>query len=274
MNEWVGEIIGGALVGASLGLVGAGGAILSVPIFGVLLGHPPRDAVVEALLVTGTIAVVGATRAALHRGVDWPRVALFGLPGMAGAAIGGWGAQWLSGAAQMGLFALVAAVAAWRMAFGKQAGPPSSAPRSNKDAAAAPPLAAAPPQHPARAAAESIAAGLGIGVLTGVIGVGGGFLLVPALVVLLRVPMKLATGTSLAIIALNCALGYASRKLSPEAAQIQIDWQAVALVSACGAAGALAGSHLGGKLPQHTLRRVFAGLLLVAAVLAVVQALR
>lgn len=270
MNEWVGEIIGGALVGASLGLVGAGGAILSVPIFGVLLGHPPRDAVVEALLVTGTIAVVGAARAAMRRGVDWPRVALFGVPGMAGAAIGGWGAQWLSGPAQMGVFALVAAVAAWRMAFGTQPG-------GAQQSAAAPHSAgapAAPPQHPARAAAEAIGAGLGIGVLTGVIGVGGGFLLVPALVILLRVPMKLATGTSLAIIALNCALGFASRMMSPEAQQIQIDWQAVVLVSACGAAGALGGSHLGGKLPQHTLRQVFAGLLLVAAVLAVVQAVR
>ncbi len=190
MNQWVGEIIGGALVGASLGLVGAGGAILSVPIFGVLLGHPPRDAVVEALLVTGTIAVVGAARAAMRRGVDWPRVALFGVPGMAGAAIGGWGAQWLSGPAQMGVFALVAAVAAWRMAFGTQPGgaqQPHGAQQSGH--AAAPHSAdapAAPPQHPARAAAEAIGAGLGIGVL-GVIGVGG-FLLVPALVICCACP--------------------------------------------------------------------------------------
>lgn len=270
MNELLIEVLGGLAVGASLGLVGAGGAILSVPIFEVLLGHDPKEAIAEALLVTCAVAAVSALRAAAARTVDWPRVVLLGVPGMAGAAIGGWFAHTISDTVQMTLFGVVALIAAWKMAQSPRAEQvPTEIALTGAplDAGA---VAQVAPRAAPLALAEAGAVGLGIGVLTGVIGVGGGFLLVPALVLLLRVPMRVAVGTSLAVITVNSAIGFIGNRMG-DANEVHPDWQAVAVVAAFGIAGSLIGSSVAGRLPAPVLRKVFAAVLVCVAVLVIVR---
>ncbi len=289
MTELLIAIAGGLLVGASLGMVGAGGAILSVPIFEVLLGHPPKDAVAEALLVTFAVAAVSTVRAARARLVDWHRVVLLGVPGFIGAALGGWLAHDLPDRVQMGLFGAVALVAAWRMALAAPKDAPDTVPDANggptsgvaPHAAAGAPAALEPPVPPARAPipastrrltrralVEAWFVGLGIGLLTGLIGVGGGFLLVPALALLLRVPMRVAVGTSLAIIVLNSAVGFVGNRLG-DPREVHPDWLAVGVVAGFGIAGSLLGSALAGRVHVVALRRTFAALLVVVAVVVV-----
>ncbi len=254
VTELLIQIVGGLIVGGSLGLVGAGGAILSVPIFAVLLGHQSKDAVAEALLVTCAVAAVSAMRAARSRQVDWAKVALVGVPGMMGSALGGWAAHWLNDVVQMALFAALALVAAWRMVAQREPHESEARPRGSL----------------AMERASAVAVGVGIGVFTGLVGVGGGFLLVPALTLLLRVPMRLAIGTSLSIIALNSAVGFVGNRVG-DPRDVHPDWQAVAIVALCGVIGSVAGARVSQRMPQSALRRVFAALLVLVALVTLLH---
>ena len=246
--------IGGIVVGLSIGLVGAGGAILSMPIFTVVLGHAVGVAALEALAVTGAVALVSAARSALARRVDLPRAAAFALPGMAGAWLGGPLAKALDARLQSVLFAALALVAAWRMLAAPS---PSPAMATAADAAR-------PARDRARTIVLSALCGAEIGVLTSVLGVGGGFLLVPALVLVTRAEMPIAVGTSLAVITVNAAVGLLSHARA-DGAFGAIAWTHVAIVAGCGIAGSLAGGRLGSRLSPRALRRVFAALLVVVA---------
>ena len=246
--------IGGIVVGLSLGLVGAGCAILSMPIFTVVLGHAVGVAALEALAVTGAVALVSAARSALALRVDLPRAAAFALPGMAGAWLGGPLAKALDARLQSVLFAALALVAAWRMLAAPS---PSPAMATAADAAR-------PARDRARTIVLSALCGAAIGVLTSVLGVGGGFLLVPALVLVTRAEMPIAVGTSLAVITVNAAVGLLSHARA-DGAFGAIAWTPVAIVAGCGIAGSLAGGRLGSRLSPRALRRVFAALLVVVA---------
>ncbi|MEY3022053.1 MAG: hypothetical protein RIS86_1251 [Planctomycetota bacterium] len=250
------SIAGGLVVGLSLGLVGAGGAILSMPIFAVVLGHGVGAAALEALAVTGVIALVSAVRNALVGRVDYARAAAFALPGIAGAWMGGPLAKSLDPRVQAALFSALSLVAAWRML----ATAPQAAATAGRDADGG--AGRASP----RTILLSAACGSTIGVLTSVLGVGGGFLLVPALVLVTRAEMPIAVGTSLAVIAVNAAAGLASHAQA-DGAFGSIAWTPVAIVAACGIAGSLAGGRLGARLSQRALRRVFAALLVAVAAL-------
>jgi uncharacterized membrane protein YfcA len=249
------EILGGLAVGLSLGLIGAGGAILSVPIFALVLGHATQVAVLEALVVTGAVASVAGARAAVSRLVDLPRAAAFAVPGFLGAWLGGPLGKATDDRLQAALFALLALVAAWRLLRPQPADPQGEAT----------PLRG-------RALGLALAAGFAIGVLTSLLGVGGGFLLVPALVLLARVPIKMAVGTSLVVIAANSAVAFASiARSSPESFD-GIAWSAVAIVTACGIGGSLAGARLAARLPAVMLRRAFAAVLLFVSLAIALQA--
>lgn len=249
------EILGGAAVGLSLGLIGAGGAILSMPIFSLVLGHPLGVAVLEALAVTGVIAAFSGARAAMARQVDGSRLLAFLVPGMIGAWLGGPIGAWLPDRIQAYLFAALALVAAWRMVATASAAEPTDAPAARRDA---------------KVFAVAAAIGLAVGVLTAVIGVGGGFLLIPALVLVARLPMKRAIGTSLVLIAANSAVAFASNAVQGRENFAAIEWKPVAIVAACGIAGSVAGSTLSARLPAKALKRVFAAILvLVAASVAI-----
>ncbi|MBL0921140.1 MAG: sulfite exporter TauE/SafE family protein, partial [Phycisphaerales bacterium] len=212
----IAELLGALLIGLSLGLLGSGGAILTVPILVYLAGHSEKQAIVESLAIVGLIALSGAVRNGARGQVDVRAVVLFGLPGMVGAFLGAYVARWVPGAAQLALLGVVMLLAAWFM-FRARAQEQAS------DVRAPEPLLAAQ--------------GLGVGGLTGLLGVGGGFLIVPALTLLGRLPVKTAIGTSLAVIAMNCAAGFVKSWRVLRDLGGSVDWVTVALFSAVGIAG-------------------------------------
>ncbi len=229
---------GALMVGLALGLLGSGGSILTVPILVFLVGLEEKTAIASSLVIVGAIAMAGALLAALRRRVAWRSVVLFGLPGMAGTAAGTAIARFVSGAVQLAVFALFMLAAAASMLRRR---PPE------EDGA----------RHDARAAWKLGLEGFGVGAVTGFVGIGGGFLIVPALVLLGGLPMSIAVGTSLWIIALNAFTGFA-RSLGPLAALgLRIDWHLVASFAGFGALASLAGNQVGARLPQAFLRRAF-----------------
>jgi uncharacterized membrane protein YfcA len=241
-----------ALVGLSLGLLGGGGSILTVPIFVYVLGFGAKEAIAMSLAVVGTVSLFGAAGHWRAGNVN-PRVALFfGAITMVGAFLGSRLAVFLSDATQLTLFALVMLAASVFMFRGRRA--------RASDGGVAP---------PARATRQSLLlalAGLAVGVLTGVVGVGGGFMIVPALVLLARVPMKEAVGTSLLVIALNAASGFAGYL-----GQVEVAWPLMGAFTAIAVAGILVGTRLVRHVPQEMLRRAFAIFLVLMGALVLYQ---
>ena len=233
-----------ALIGLALGLLGGGGSILTVPIFVYVLGFDPKAAIAMSLAVVGAVSLFGAVGHWRAGNVDL-RVALtFGAVAMVGTYLGARLAVYFTGAAQLALFAVVMLLAAFFML------------REKKPAAAelAAGGAAAPPMPLALIAVEGIA----VGVLTGLVGVGGGFLIVPALVLLGKLPMKQAVGTSLAVIAMKSGAGFVGYL-----GQVEIPWAFVALFSSVAVAGILGGTYLVRFVPQAALKRAFGVFLVV-----------
>jgi len=238
--------LGALAIGLSLGLLGSGGSIITVPVLVYLVGQPEKIAIAGSLGVVGAIALVGALQNAAGGRVDWRSVAWFGLPGMAGTYAGAWLSGYVGGAVQLVVFAVVMLAAAVMMFR-----------RSTYQA----------PANARRPLARVVADGFAVGALTGFVGVGGGFLILPALVLLGGLGMHVAIGTSLAIIALNAFTGFA-KHLHLLASQGQgLDWAVLGTFVLLGAAGSVVGSHFANKVPQATLRRLFALFLVLMAAL-------
>jgi len=221
-----------------------------VPVLHYLVGQPEKLAIGGSLLVVGLIAASAVVPYALHRQVDWRNVAWFGVPGMFGAWLGATVAQWVPGPVQLVAFAAVMLVAAWRMLRG------GVIDRTGHE--------------PHRMAV--VTGGLGVGALSGLVGVGGGFLIVPALVLLAGVPMAGAVGTSLAVIALNAFTGFARYLGVLERQSLELDWPVLLAVAAVGIVGSFAGHKLGRRLPQATLRKAFGVFLVVMGLFIAVDA--
>lgn len=242
--------LGATLVGLSLGLLGSGGAILTVPILVYLVGHDEKASIVESLAIVGAIALFGAARASLAKKIDWKSALLLAIPGIFGTALGTHVAQWIPGAVQLLILAALMLTASALMFRSPHKGDP-------------PPCAMKPGERaPTCGSAIIVAQGVGLGFTTGLVGVGGGFLIVPVLVLLRRLPMQVAIGTSLAIISVNSATGLTKSVLSSE---IAIHWHVVGLFIALGVVGSLIGNMLAGRIYQDTLRKVFAIFLIVMA---------
>lgn len=243
---------GAVAVGLSLGLLGSGGAILTVPILVYLVGHGEKTAIAESLAIVGAIALFGVLRAAMQRRIDWTSALLLAIPGIAGTWSGARVAQWVPGAVQLLLLAglmLTASVLMFRK------------PRVGN----APACAMKPGERaPACGTAIIAAQGVGLGFATGLVGVGGGFLIVPVLVLLRRLPMPTAIGTSLAIISVNSATGLVAYA-GGDGLDLDLDWRIVGMFIALGVAGSLVGNVLAGRIYQDTLRRMFAAFLVVMA---------
>jgi len=237
--------LGAVAIGLSLGLLGSGGSIITVPVLVYLVGQPEKIAIAGSLGVVGTIALVGALQNAARGRVDWHSVAWFGLPGMAGTYFGAWLSGFVHGAVQLAVFALVM-LAASVMMFRRA----DYAPAAGR----------------ARPAGKVVVDGLAVGVLTGFVGVGGGFLILPALVLLGGLGMHVAVGTSLAIIALNAFTGFAKHLHLLSLQGESLDWRVLATIALLGAAGSIAGGHFASRVPQATLRRVFAVFLVLMAI--------
>jgi hypothetical protein len=229
----------GFLVGLSLGLLGGGGSILTVPILVYVLGFEAKEAIAGSLAVVGLVALVGAWRHARAGQLEGRTAVVFGAVAMAGAYGGARGARLVSGEVQLVLFAVVMLVVA---AFMLRARPAATESR-----------AATPPWVVGLVA-------LGVGALTGLVGIGGGFLIVPALVLFLAVPIKRAVGTSLLVIFFNAAAGFAGYL-----GQVALPWALLAAFGACAVAGIVAGSHLVHYVSPRILRRAFAFFLVAVA---------
>ncbi|MHB1095643.1 MAG: sulfite exporter TauE/SafE family protein [Gemmatimonadaceae bacterium] len=235
-----------ALIGLALGTLGGGGSILTVPVLVYVLGFDPKLAIAMSLPVVGTAALVGVLSHWRAGNVQLQTAAIFGSVAMVGSYTGARASVWFSGRAQLLILGTVMVAAAVSML---------------RNAAETEPRDSAPP-HPALL----LAVGLGVGILTGLIGIGGGFLIVPALVVLGRVPMKAAVGTSLLVIALNSASGYLGhygREIVP--------WGFVVRFTSVAVLGILAGTALVHHIPTRQLKRAFALLLVVIGALILWQ---
>mgnify|MGYP001252745075 CR=1 FL=1 len=245
-------LLGALAIGLSLGLMGSGGSILTVPILVYLVGQPEKLAIAGSLAIVGGIALAGALPWTLKRQVDLRSLLWFGLPGMAGTWLGAWASQWFSGAAQLALFAVVMLLAAVMM--------------FRSPASASTPDARAP-----RGRLAIVGDGLAVGAITGLVGVGGGFLIVPALVLLGRLSMQKAIGTSLWIIAMKSFTGFIGYLPVLEKQGLQLDWRLIGLFIAIGAPGTLVGMQLASRLPQQTLKRAFAVFLVLMGVYIVLR---
>ncbi len=225
-------LLGAGLIGLSLGLTGAGGSIITLPVLVYLAEVPPHEAVGLSLFVVGVAALVGAI-GRIRAGEIHPKAAaLFATTGMAGAAAGARITPLVSGRVLMIVFAVLMLVVAVHMLRGSQRDEPTET-----------------ECRPLRC----LLAGLGVGVLTGFIGVGGGFLLMPALVRFARLPLRIATGTSLAVIAFNSAAGFFSHfGEAPPRWTLAIVFAGIAVI------GVLAGNHFAKGLPVARLRQGFA----------------
>lgn len=234
--------IGAALIGLSLGLLGSGGSILTVPVLVYLVGEPEKLAIAESLAIVGGISLFGAIPYALKRQIDWRSVGYFGVPGVTGTYLGAALSVHLSGVAQLLLFAgvmLLASVMMFR-----------------------PARASDGPAH-ARSPLKIAAEGLGVGVLTGLVGVGGGFLIIPALVLLGGLPMSLAVGTSLLIIAAKSFAGFYKYVHVLQEQNLGVHWNLILIFTVIGVAGSFLGARLGKSVSNDALKRGFASFLVV-----------
>ena len=243
---------GGAVIGFLLSVLGAGGSILLLPLLVSGAALPTKEAVPLSLLVVMLLAL-GNLGPYVRRGQFAPRPALvLGLPAMAGSLLGGrWvRAGYVPEPVQLAVFAVAALVASWLLT--RQQAP-------GKAAAATTP------------AGEWLLAGQGVlvGLLTGIAGVGGGFAIVPALVLLGGLPMQLASGTSLLLIVLNALVAMAALGHWPATS---LPLMAPLLIG--GAAGAVVGQQLAPHLPDRRLRQGFAALLIGSALLTGAEAIK
>lgn len=234
-----------ALIGLSLGVLGGGGSILTVPIFVYVLGFGAKPAIAMTLPVVGTTSLIGAVSHWRQGNLDLRVALLFGAVAMTGAYLGARLAFLLTGAEQLAILGVVMLGAAVSMLRGRPEGDASL---------------------PRRPMPVILAAALAVGVLTGLVGIGGGFLAVPALVLLARTPMKQAVGTSLLVIAMNSAAGFAGYL-----GQVEIPWGFLTSFTAVAVVGILAGTRIVRYVSQQQLRRAFAIFLFAMAAFVLYQ---
>ncbi|MDZ4674261.1 MAG: sulfite exporter TauE/SafE family protein [Gemmatimonadota bacterium] len=247
-------ILGYALavvIGVSLGLLGGGGSILTVPVLVYVLGIPVKTAIPMSLVVVGATSAFGVLGHARGGTVHWRTALAFGPPAIVGALLGAQLGLQVPAGVQLAIFAVFMILASISMWFGQRLWAPkatvaeSEAPRSLR-----------------------VVGWLGglVGVLTGLVGIGGGFLYVPTLVILARLGMKQAVGTSLVLITLSAVSGFARY-----AGEVSLDWGAVVLFTALAFVGVLAGTRMVRHVSQESLRRGFAVFLLVMGAIVLLR---
>jgi len=235
-----------AAIGLSLGLIGGGGSIITVPVLVYVLGVPPHRAIGMSLAVVGSTALVGALLHHRKGSVSWRTGALFAASGIVSAYLGSRLTRLVSSPVLMLLFAGLMLVVATVMLVRRDPGADAPAHAANLPRAAL--------------------AGLGVGFLTGFLGVGGGFLIVPALVVFGGLGMKAAIGTSLFVIAVNCAAGLLGHLTTGD-----LDARLTVLVTALAVGGALVGTSLSHRFHPSGLRRIFAWFVVAVALYLVAR---
>jgi len=259
----------GSLVGLSLGLTGGGGAIFAVPLLVYGMGVPIKEAVAISLASVGATALVGFLARWKQGQVELRTGLLFALAGMLGAPVGSQLANLLPEPLLLLLFGglmLIVAYRLWQQAS-RATAPAVTCPLPDSGSADCEPSgptcqrdAAGQLRLTSRCAMLLLAVGLGTGVLSGLFGVGGGFVIVPALVLFSSMPIHRAVGTSLMVIALVSVSGLASQWYSGR----EISPGITALFVLGGMGGLFLGQRIGRRLPGPVLQKTF-----VVAILAV-----
>lgn len=239
-------------MGLALGLLGGGGSILAVPILVYVLGFGAKEAVAASLAIVGVTSLFGTAEHWREGHVRLCVALVFGLFAAAGAYLGAQLAGFLSGPVQLSLFAVVMLVAAFFMLSTN--GPGENAKEGSSDVSMG------------RLLLWFATPGLGIGVLTGLVGVGGGFLIVPALVLIGKVSMEAAVGTSLLIIAVNSFAGFTGYL-----GKAEIQWGLISVFTALAVVGSFAGAYLVRFAPSKVLKRSFAVFLVAMALFILYQ---
>lgn len=261
-------LIFGALVGFSLGLTGGGGALFAVPLLTYGLGLPAHEAVGVSLVSVGATSFVGFLQRSRRGLVEFPTGLLFAFAGMMGAPCGSWLSLRVSETALLGMFAvlmLMIAAHLWRKAGDRTARLPILS-----DEAAGPTCRRDPTGKlflTSRCAALLASIGLLTGILSGLFGVGGGFIIVPALVLFSGMGIQRAIGTSLLVIALVSVSG----TLSHLAAGRDLSLATAGLFTVGSVGGLFVGSWLGQRLAGPALQRFFAAAIVLVAVYVIVR---
>lgn len=243
----------GLVIGTLVGLLGGGGSILAVPALVFVVGQPLAQAVATSLLVVGITAVVAVLPRLRAGHVAWRIALVVGAAGVPTAFAGAAVNRLLPDDVVLVLFAGLMVAAGVRMLQDKPAtGAACTADRGTVDWR--------------RCLPRSLAGGLVVGFLTGLLGVGGGFLIIPVLVIVLGLPMTTAIGTSLVIVAVNSAAGFLAH-----AGEAPVDVPITAGFTAAAVVAALLAGRLGARLDTARLRRWFAWLVFAVAALVLVQ---
>jgi uncharacterized membrane protein YfcA len=251
-------ILAGAATGIVLGLFGSGGSIIATPALLYLLDVEPKSAIAMSLGIVAVTATIAALDNWKRGNVDVSVAVVFGLFGVAGTYAGARLGVVTPVAIQLTVFALVMYAAAWRMLKPARLAVPASVDASVSASGGAAALPCTGLFSPCMA--HMALHGIGVGVLTGFVGVGGGFLIVPALVLLSRIPMKIAVGTSLAIVAAKSYAGFAGYM-----GAVPIDWALMGGFTAVTVVASFAGTRIAHRFSQDTLKRAFAVFLLFVA---------
>ncbi|MBR9800692.1 sulfite exporter TauE/SafE family protein [bacterium] len=256
---------GALIIGITLGMLGSGGSAITVPVLVYLVGHGAKESIAESMAIVGLISIAAAIPYARARQIDWRSVWLFGIPGMAGTFLGAWLGGIAPDSLQLSVFGVVLFLAAFSMFDWKRNRQAAGVSEETEDSPATD-----EPIH--RSPMWKVATeGSVVGVLTGFVGVGGGFLIVPALVLLGKLSMRLAVGTSLLIIAAKSLVGFAKYEHHLLQMGSSADMQVVLLFFVIGAAGALLGRKINARLDQRVLKNVFAVFLILLGGFVVVR---
>lgn len=239
MNIFI--VLGAVLIGLSLGLLGSGGSIITVPLLIYVADEPAKLAIAESLFIVGCISAFGSISYIKRGLVNWKFVLLFGLPSMFGTYLGAWTSQFVSGEFQLLTFSIVMLLAS-RSMFS----PVNSTTTSTKS------------NVPAPQNVFVIGAGILVGAIAGFVGVGGGFLIVPALFLLGKLAFQQAIGTSLIIITMQSFIGYLKYQNVLEQFALTMNWKTVSVIVFMGILGSMIGVRIADKIPQQQVRKIFA----------------
>ena len=240
MTDLLLEVLLGVLIGSSLGIIGAGGAILAVPALVAVLGLDAKIATTASTIIVGSAAAAGFIQRIKTRALDFKIGTTFSLLGVGGTFLGTYLLQFLSDTFILVLFALLmfgAAFGMWRKGVGERDATKTKWPLV-------------------------ILSATGVGLATGLLGIGGGFLIVPALVLFLNVPAKIAAGTSLVAITLNSIITFLLRNEYWE----EMPWGPVLTFAGSAVLASFVTARFAQKFNARQLQRGFAILITIVAV--------
>jgi len=240
------ELSLGFAIGLSLGLLGGGGSLLTVPALVYFVGQSPRAAVTTSLAIVGANSMVGAIFHGSHGRLDLKVALVFGSAGMLASYLAADISKHISPELLLVAFAFLMIGIAFMLLL-----------RRTKEQETA---------HMSRPLWMVFASGAGVGLLTGILGVGGGFLVVPALVMLVGLPVPTAIGTSLIVIAMNSIAGFLGHLGTGVA-----DWMAILVFTSAGLLGTFSGMKLSRQLSSSKLQKAFAVFVIALAIFLLID---